>query len=303
MRNARRGATDGVAVNNVSIASLHRESDRLRGEKTALEARVEELETIIGGNISKHNHNADLERLKMMAKTLREENEHLRRKLLVEETKKGQDRGKVGITQTKPLSLLDAVEAVDNNNNDINSDIGTPDDTVKDLRQRLHDSEVARKAIESLLLDAKIKEENKENRNSEGNNNIENNKMSSSSSKRLEELQNLLVQSKDSFNKLFQENAELQAQLADAKTQLMVPQTPTMLHHQSLLRRIEQMEYRHNNRERELERIVQQVKQRAELDIQLARANFQNVLTQKNAEIKRFQIELDSLMEDVKRIL
>jgi len=108
-----------------------------------------------------------------------------------------------------------------------------------------------------------------------------------------------LERSEEMVHRLHSVNSELEAQLREAKKQLGVPTTPSMLQHQTLYRRLEDMELKFSSRERELQVIVQQVQHRSEMDLASAEKKFQVMLQTKNEEIQGFRKELNELMAAV----
>ena len=91
-------------------------------------------------------------------------------------------------------------------------------------------------------------------------------------------------------------NAALQGDLKRAQKDALIPRTPSMAEHQELLSRIQAMEERHQSRARELKRVADEIRHRADMDIELVQRRAGVAIEAKNAEIRRFREELDRVM-------
>jgi len=269
-----------------SVQSAQRDADKLRAAKTALEVRVEELELLLekAGNGEQNDKAMD---------SLKKENQNLRQRLKnLTNTRNGprQAWNKGGQNNpdknelSEPLSLLDAIEAVEESHHfhDPPSPIREPKTTSiseKKLQDALRKSEAERAKLEAKLNKNPISEQPKNNE--------------------IEFYKKALERSENAVQRLHQQVIHVESELKDAKQLLKIPQTPSMVQHQSLCRRIEDLDERNKRRERELEHVVQQVKQRAELDMQFAKSQFDTEMAKKNEQLKRFRGEIDELVKQL----
>lgn len=286
---------------NTSTASLHRDLDKLRAAKTALEARVEELEETLSGKGKRASSS-----LELRLNSLQEENANLKTEL------KHIHLGKHRNTMSpRIMSHPEEGFASPTRENTTNLEENPEDETsalvalLRESNNRPHSSDT-----------------NGENLTSSRKNNTvglnadsprfapEDVVPSEVEAKLLKKVQALetenarvaerwtvaLERSEEAVRRLRLANAELEARLTEAQRQLDEPPTPSMIQQQALTRRLNDMENRFLARERELELIVQNVKHRADMDLHSAEARFEAVLAAKNAEIRHFRDELDMLL-------
>ena len=75
-----------------------------------------------------------------------------------------------------------------------------------------------------------------------------------------------------------------------------------MHHFEALTDKISQLESRHDNRERELQQIIQQTRVAASADLEEESQRWRGVVEAKNAEIEQFKMELDSILDILKEL-
>ncbi|XP_064607798.1 centrosomal protein of 162 kDa-like isoform X2 [Liolophura sinensis] len=78
--------------------------------------------------------------------------------------------------------------------------------------------------------------------------------------------------------------------------------TPEMQHFESLREKISQMERRHEQREQELQTLLRHSQQAAHVELAQEREKWQKMLDAKNQEVRRFQTELDSILEVLREL-
>uniref|UniRef100_A0A7S2SCF1 Centrosomal protein of 162 kDa n=1 Tax=Mucochytrium quahogii TaxID=96639 RepID=A0A7S2SCF1_9STRA len=274
LRSAKRDGTAGLTP---SLQSMQRDADKLRAAKIALEARVEELEMQLDSRGKKPvaQSNKKVEHLENKLERISNENAQLKRDMdgllskkqmptrrMEGKVKDDNEDGEDSVL----VEIIEQVEASESKDSKLeNEEYSLQKALKKSQEERAHISKKLQQVIdENALMNTRWEQ--------------------------------ALRRSEQAVERLHVANLELEAQLQEAKKDLNTPQTPSMLQHQALARKLEDMEQKFRARERELELLVQQVKHAADIDLQTAQTKYDMVLADKDREILRFRRELDELI-------
>ncbi|GBG23861.1 Centrosomal protein of 162 kDa [Hondaea fermentalgiana] len=285
-----------------ATASAQRDLDRLRAAKTALEARVEDLEAVLSTDKSRRA----LASLEARLSSAQEENASLKATL---EHFHGQSRAQQEESPEDPATDHPRPELDDGNDVRPPRDTGMSDEDANDVASDGdNDVDEETSALVAFLREQKPAQRKPAAARTRGK--VDDAKPQDQSLALRAKVQVLeaenarvaarwtaaLERSEDAVRRLRLANEELEARLHEAKRQLDEPLTPSMVQQQALTRRLNDMEARFQARERELELIVHNVKHRAEMDLHAAQSRFDAALATKNAEIRHFRAELDALL-------
>ncbi|EQC42780.1 hypothetical protein, variant [Saprolegnia diclina VS20] len=94
----------------------------------------------------------------------------------------------------------------------------------------------------------------------------------------------------------------LETQVCDLTRQLEVPNTPSMLQYKALELQVHALMQKYAVRETELQALLQQATASSHLEQAALRAHYEHVLTLKNADITRFQLQLDEMLDELKSL-
>ncbi|KDO27932.1 hypothetical protein SPRG_20346 [Saprolegnia parasitica CBS 223.65] len=94
----------------------------------------------------------------------------------------------------------------------------------------------------------------------------------------------------------------LETQVCDLTHQLELPNTPSMLQYKALELQVHALMQKYAVRETELQALLQQATASSRLEQAALRAHYEHVLTLKNADITRFQLQLDEMLDELKTL-
>lgn len=87
--------------------------------------------------------------------------------------------------------------------------------------------------------------------------------------------------------------SHLQDELAEARKHY----TPAMHHYKLLEAKIQNMETRYTNREKELQSLIERNRHKATVDRDIVEDKWRDILRNKDREVQHFREELDSIIE------
>jgi hypothetical protein len=296
LRAARR---DGGSVISTPEGSAQRDADRLRAAKLALEARVEELEDALAqaglpgmqSHHKQHQHQhqqqsaQNPQHLKRPLDTLGDEDQHEDKGASPKQRKSVAAEGSPKGSEDDPAALLLRMQLLENENRVL----------TRRLEAITAGGPAVVAAVAAVAPDLAAS--------------VSANPFSAvgvaadshgvpAASAMTAHYERALARSEAAVKRLFAANCELEARLEE--TARALPVAPSLLLQQQLARRLAEVEGRLLARERELELVVQQVRQRAEADRRAQEAAHGAAMAAKNVELTRYRLELDALLESIK---
>jgi protein QN1 len=298
LRAARR---DGGSVISTPEGSAQRDADRLRAAKLALEARVEELEDALAqaglpGMQPRHKQQEhqqqsaqspkqQQQQLKRAVDTPGDEDQHENKGASPTQRKSAAAEGSPKGSEDDPAALLLRMQLLENEN--------------RVLTRRLEAITAGGPAVVAAVAAAAPDLAASVSANPFSAAGVAADSHGApAASAMTAHYERALARSEAAVKRLFAANCELEARLEE--TARALPAAPSLLQQQQLARRLAEVEGRLLARERELELVVQQVRQRAEADRRTQEAAHGAAMAAKNVELTRYRLELDALLESIK---
>ncbi|ELU14616.1 hypothetical protein CAPTEDRAFT_180569 [Capitella teleta] len=110
---------------------------------------------------------------------------------------------------------------------------------------------------------------------------------------------------RDQLSASKQRNSTLETEITQVKDDLAEARrchAPEMRHYHSLKCKIQEMEARHSQRERDLQQIIKNSHQAASMELSEEADRWKNIIDAKNRETEKFRAELDSILDVLREL-
>jgi len=273
LRSARR---EGPIAHADAVAQ--RDVDKLRAARTALEARVEELEDELQ---RLRNPSSALQEKAKTIHSLKEQNRKLEEELLHLRVLQRRRTQSGGDSATNPQD--------------------TPGWNKSRSRSWTKESMIENSRDEGLVEMLEAVEDQAENADMQKELHRKINLLEKENAQVAHRWETALQRAEETVERLHHANVELQQQLGKARRELAKPKAPSLAAQEAIAQKVTLLEQKLLTREQELRYAMNQVKRRGEMELREAESRHEAVVAKKNLEIQRFRDELDSLIQQIQQ--